>query len=344
LPSHPRLRGCWWSLTPPFHPYLVAQAVCSLWHCPAGCPGLPLTTTLPCGARTFLGSAGRADAAARRCANRVAPSCAASREGPVLLGVFFSRRLTRVLGSLVSRRDLGPFGPALRYLFVYHPPHACAYSFILPRAFRLLQSSTACDLPLVPETALRPSRGRRAPPLGFPSLIAASAGGVHHSPGSPDPGVMFPPRRFSRPRGFAPPPTFAGLFHPAATSRVCPSGDCPSPRSRTGFPRPNHALLSFERNRLRFDPRQRSRPGLQGVAPRDECGAHRGGLDPDESAPLMGFSSSGYSLRATCRRLHTRSARDLHRDEPTAAGLRRFAVARIGLPGFRLPTRSRFPT
>src|ERR687885_781934 len=29
-------------------------AVCSLWHCPAGHPGSPLTTTLPCGARTFL--------------------------------------------------------------------------------------------------------------------------------------------------------------------------------------------------------------------------------------------------------------------------------------------------
>jgi len=35
----------------------------------------------------------------------------------------------------------------------------------------------------------------------------------------------------------------AGLFHPAATSRVCPSGVCPSPRSRAGFPRPIHALL-----------------------------------------------------------------------------------------------------
>src|SRR3954471_3279013 len=29
-------------------------AVCSLWHCPAGHPGSLLTTTLPCGARTFL--------------------------------------------------------------------------------------------------------------------------------------------------------------------------------------------------------------------------------------------------------------------------------------------------
>ena len=31
------------------------EAVCSLWHCPAGCPGWLLATTLPCGARTFLG-------------------------------------------------------------------------------------------------------------------------------------------------------------------------------------------------------------------------------------------------------------------------------------------------
>jgi extracellular elastinolytic metalloproteinase len=32
-------------------------AVCSLWHCPAGRPGSVLPTTLPCGARTFLGGA-----------------------------------------------------------------------------------------------------------------------------------------------------------------------------------------------------------------------------------------------------------------------------------------------
>ena len=33
----------------------TAVAVCFLWHCPAGRPGLVLPTTLPCGARTFLG-------------------------------------------------------------------------------------------------------------------------------------------------------------------------------------------------------------------------------------------------------------------------------------------------
>lgn len=36
----------WWS---------GSWAVCSLWHCPAGHPGWLLATTLPCGARTFLG-------------------------------------------------------------------------------------------------------------------------------------------------------------------------------------------------------------------------------------------------------------------------------------------------
>lgn len=39
----------------PLPPALRPVAVCSLWHCPAGRPGLPLTTTLPCGVRTFLG-------------------------------------------------------------------------------------------------------------------------------------------------------------------------------------------------------------------------------------------------------------------------------------------------
>ena len=61
LPSRPGYPGRWWSLTPPFHPYLpgpargrTGAAVCFLWHCPAGHPGSVLPTTLPCGARTFL--------------------------------------------------------------------------------------------------------------------------------------------------------------------------------------------------------------------------------------------------------------------------------------------------
>jgi len=119
----------------------------------------------------------------------------------------------------------------------------------------------------------------RSASLRVPSLIAASTSGVHHSPENPNPRVTFRPRRFSRPRRLAPPPAFAGLFHPAATSRVCPTGVCPSPRSRTGFPRPCHALVPLSETACGC-PRQRPHPRLQGLAPRDECGVLRGCLDP----------------------------------------------------------------
>jgi hypothetical protein len=143
--------------------------------------------------------------------------------------------------------------------------------------------------------------------MGSSSLIAASTSGVHHSAGNPDPAVTFRPRRFTRPRRLAPPPAFAGLFHPAATSRVCPSGVCPLRRSRTGFPRPIHALLPL--SAAACD--QRLRPRLQGLAPRRECGVGRNGSGFDRSAPLVGFSSSGCSLRATWECLHIPSAFDL---------------------------------
>lgn len=44
----------WCALTAPFHPYQVSLAVYFLLHCPAGCPGLPLATTVLFGVRTFL--------------------------------------------------------------------------------------------------------------------------------------------------------------------------------------------------------------------------------------------------------------------------------------------------
>jgi hypothetical protein len=64
LPSRRSHLRRWWSLTPPFHPYRrtgtpVPAAVCFLWHFPAGHPGSALPTTLPCGARTFLGDPGK---------------------------------------------------------------------------------------------------------------------------------------------------------------------------------------------------------------------------------------------------------------------------------------------
>jgi hypothetical protein len=156
-----------------------------------------------------------------------------------------------VIGFPVSRRDLdisaGPCGISSSAIHLRLSPKASS-SLELSASSRVLRPAN-CPLYLnQPCDQHRPASAS----LGVPSLIAASAGGVHHSAGSPNPAVMFPPRRFSRPRGFAPPPAFAGLFHPAATSRVCPSGVCPSPRSRTGFRRPVHALLLVGRIGLRL--------------------------------------------------------------------------------------------
>ena len=237
-----------------------------------------------------------------------------------------------------SRHGLG-FSPGpTRSLFVRRPPHLPMRfhppsSFPPPSEFYGLRAALRAWLNL----ATQPN-SRRAPSLGFPSLIATSAAGVYHSAGIPDPAVTFRPRRFSRPRRFPPPTAFAGLFHPAATSRVCPSGVCPSPRSRAGFTRPFHALLPLDAAACD----QRPRPRLQGFAPRSECGVGRDGLGLDRSAPLLGLSSSGFSPRATWERLHVPSALDLDQEEPLPADPRRLAVARIGLPGFRLPTRSSF--
>ncbi len=54
-PGSPRALVVSYTTVSPLPPRRTATAVCFLWHCPAGHPGLPLATTLPCGARTFLG-------------------------------------------------------------------------------------------------------------------------------------------------------------------------------------------------------------------------------------------------------------------------------------------------
>ena len=57
LPSHDGLPPRWWSLAPPFHPYLRSEDRRRSVFCgtdPAGCPGWVLPTTSSCGARTFL--------------------------------------------------------------------------------------------------------------------------------------------------------------------------------------------------------------------------------------------------------------------------------------------------
>ena len=157
----------------------------------------------------------------------------------------------------------------------------------------------------------------------------------------------------SRPRGHVPSSTF--LTSSTVCSATCLRGLVSSrchvqglpfrglslARSRTGFPRPFHALLSLDAPA--FD--QPARPRLQGfVSPRRvRCRSRRfrSRFDP---RPSWACCSSGCSLRASWGCLHIPSTHGLHCEEPLAAGPRRFADTRIGLPGTRLPTRSSFPT
>lgn len=226
----------------------------------------------------------------------------------------------------------------MRCLSVHRPLQACTCSFILPRASRLLQSAAATDLPLV-----RPCGRRRAPPLGFrPSSRHQQAASTHarssHAPGSRsvrgvshalDGLLRHLPCGFVSPRSHVQGLPYRGLSLSAEPYRVSPADSCP---------------LAVRRARLRFDPRQRPPRRLQGLAPRGECGAGERQLAPDRSAPLLGFSSSGCSPLATYERFRARSARGLRWNDPAPAGLQRLAVARIGWPGSRLPTRTRFLT
>jgi len=105
------------------------------------------------------------------------------------------------------------------------------------------------------------SRNCESASLGVSSLIATSIP-ASTTPRSPTRGQV-PPSAFRTPSTVCSANTFAGLFHPAATSRVRPSGICSSPRSRTGFRRPLPSCRLNE-TRLRFNPRQHIPPPASG--------------------------------------------------------------------------------
>jgi len=251
--------------------------------------------------------------------------------------------------SLVCRRIAGALGsPLPPRPRIFTRAHAVSLRPPSTPSFDEVSSSSELSASFrVPRPACRPS-------------CLAEPRDSTEQPKSASHGVLFPHRdisnrrpplrRESRPSGHVPPSTFLtsstvfsanclrGLVSSRCHVQGSPFRGLSLARSRTGFPRPGHALLALRA--AAFD--QRPRPRLQGFAPRRECGVGRDGLGLDRSAPLVGFSSSGFSPRATWECLHIPSAHDLRREEPLAAGLRRFAVARIGWPGTRLPTRSSF--
>ena len=101
---------------------------------------------------------------------------------------------------------------------VDRPPHSCECGFIL---------RSRC-LFGVPSPTSRPRLSVRPACQGFVPLRGITYG--VHCRGSSPTSATVRPRVFSTSRRFSPPFGFAGLFHPAATSRVLRSGASPAPQ------------------------------------------------------------------------------------------------------------------
>jgi len=197
----------------------------------------------------------------------------------------------------------------------------------------------ASDPPLLPVRASFRSRGGKAPPSGFGcSLIATSAGRIHFTREGPA-------SRYGPSSAFLPPstvcaaPGLAGLFHPAAASRVSrPSGVC-SPRGAVpDFS--GRCPLAVCCEASCGCPRRSLRPAASGpCSPRRVRRPLRGVQARLGSAPLPGFPSSGCSFSASWL---APPSPVFSAANPLRSTLDVLRTAECGLPGIRPPTRSRF--
>jgi hypothetical protein len=137
------------------------------------------------------------------------------------------------------------------------PVHSPA-SFASPSEF---ERPTTCSLQ--PSATLRPPRSQRAPPWGFrPSsrhqpAASTSDRSTQLRPDAPSMAFRTPSTVYSA-------TSLAGLFHPAATSRVRSSGVCPSPWSLCRLS-PTVALWPVGANPPAVARASESAPELQGV-------------------------------------------------------------------------------
>src|SRR4051794_28662977 len=227
---------------------------------------------------------------------RVASSRAPSPGGSMLPGVLYADGLrgrsgfpTPAKGSLVR------FRRAPRYLSVRRPPPARTGGFILPRACRLLQSSTACDLPRDPTTSQRaelrsaslgvplPHRGtskRRPPMRGIPDPALRSVLGVSHALD----GLL---RHLP-----------CGFVSPRSHVQGLPSRGLSLARSRTGFPGPFMPSWRWTRKACGVTRASLRALDFRAFSPRGECGGERNlfrvpsAPRPSWALPPPGFPST----------------------------------------------------
>jgi hypothetical protein len=224
-----------------------------------------------------------------------------------------------------------------------HRPPALSRRVHSPTSlFRPLQSAATTDLPPVTTSDLAVISGaREAPALGFLALFATSPGGVHLPRGGTtsalrsvlDVSHVLDGLRHHRACGFV---------SPRSHVQGSPSKELTTSRSRTGFHRPlpscrwtpSPAVARSGSSALDF----------RALLPTTSATRPTNGEAHRDIAPFLGFLSSGLSLSEPWQRLHATSVRDLHRDEPTAAGPRRLADPELGWRGITLPARLSFPT
>jgi hypothetical protein len=186
---------------------------------------------------------------ARRTVRRASPSkvqgqCVVRREGcPALRCLSWRFGAPRSLDERPDCRDIWFPAPATTSAFRTGPcgvsPTAVRRKFSpaasssreLPASFRVLRP-TAC--PACPRKPC--DRLEAVERLPWGSVPHRDVSWQHpHPPGNPLPSSG-PSSTFRTSSTVYATTSLAGLFHPAATSRVCPSGDCPSRGAVPGFP------------------------------------------------------------------------------------------------------------
>jgi len=213
----------------------------------------------------------------------------------MLLGVLYADGLRGRSGSPLPLKEGStfPYGPRGISPSTVHRKRelAVSSSLELVASFRVLRPATCPKA----KTPYGDSPG--TPPMGFRSLIAASASGVHSLRRAPDPtlcsalGVSHALDGLLRhlPCGF---------ISPRSHVQGLPFRGLSLARSRTGFPRPDHALLALGTRTCGVNRASSGTPDYRALSPRGECGDERGFFRvpsaprPSWASPPPGFHST----------------------------------------------------
>jgi len=163
--------------------------------------------------------------------------------------------------------------PCLRGHFRSPSPATCVAGWGSLERCRPLRSSALHRPPAdssTPRTLRSAAHPTRAPSVGLLAfLFATSTGGVHCWRRLPRLSPDVPSAAFRTPSTVCSASGLAGLFHPAATSRISLQGFVP--RREPHRISPAVALFPFRRSRLRF-PAPSEIPSDSGPCSRCECG------------------------------------------------------------------------